>query len=76
MRQVITFVLSLDSSFVIQVVPPLTRRNKCSSLLRSVSQLFFDSLSSDNTAFLRRSASKTTKVHGKRRDSQGGAKKK
>ena len=35
-----------------------------------------DSLSSDNTAFLRRSASKTTEVHGKRRDSQGGAKKK
>ena len=37
---------------------------------------FLDSLSSDNTAFLRHSASKTTEVHGKRRNSQGGAKKK
>ena len=36
---------------------------------------FFDSLSSDNTACLRRSASKMTEVHGKRRDNQGGAKK-
>ena len=43
-----------------------------SSLLCSASQLFFDSLSSDNTACLRRSASK---MHGKRRDNQGGAKK-
>ena len=36
---------------------------------------FFDSLSSDNTACWRRSASKTTEVQGKRRDSPGGAKK-
>ena len=36
---------------------------------------FFDSFSSDNTACLRRSASKMTEVHSKRRDNQGGAKK-
>ena len=74
MREVITFILCLDSSFVISGSTADSKKIcvVVSCILHK--SPFFDSLSSDNTACFRCTASKN-EVHSRGRDTQGEPKK-